>query len=109
MTLTRTAVYLQNKANRIKKTWEDTDSLRVDEILEASSELPPESQRAIRPEDFVPYPSKLRLHRCPFKDMPTPVETEEVRAAYALLEGMFTSEHTPEDRYPMTYKKARTE
>jgi acetone carboxylase gamma subunit len=50
--LTRTAVYLRDKAERLRRTWEDTDSLRVDELFELNGELPPESQREIRTETF---------------------------------------------------------
>jgi hypothetical protein len=47
--LTRMAVYLRDKAERLRRTWEDDDSLRVDEL---NRELPPESQREIRTETF---------------------------------------------------------
>jgi hypothetical protein len=30
--LTRTTVYLRDKAERLMRTWEDADSLRVDEL-----------------------------------------------------------------------------
>jgi exonuclease VII large subunit len=38
---TRTAVYLRDKAERLRRTWEDADSLRVDELFELNGELPP--------------------------------------------------------------------
>jgi acetone carboxylase gamma subunit len=41
--LTRTTVYLRDKAERLRRTWEDTDSLRVDELFELNGELPPKS------------------------------------------------------------------
>jgi chromosome segregation ATPase len=41
--LPRTAVYLRDKAERLRRTWEDADSLRVDELFELNGELPPES------------------------------------------------------------------
>jgi flagellar motility protein MotE (MotC chaperone) len=41
--LTRTTVYLRDKAERLWRTWEDADSLRVDELFELNGELPPES------------------------------------------------------------------
>jgi hypothetical protein len=39
--LTRTAVYLRDKAERLRGTWEDADSLRVDELIELNRKLPP--------------------------------------------------------------------
>jgi hypothetical protein len=50
--LTRTTVYLRDKAERLRRTWEDVDSLRVDELTELNGELPFESQRAIHTETF---------------------------------------------------------
>jgi hypothetical protein len=47
--LTRMAVYLRDKAERLR-TWEDADSLRVDELFELNGELSPASQREIRTE-----------------------------------------------------------
>jgi hypothetical protein len=41
--LTRTAIYLRDKAERLRRTWEDADSLRVDELFELNGELPPKS------------------------------------------------------------------
>jgi acetone carboxylase gamma subunit len=76
--LTRTAVYLREKAERLRRTWEDADSLRVDELFELNREIPPESQREIRPETFELHQSRLKLHLCPMARLPTPVETEEV-------------------------------
>jgi hypothetical protein len=76
--LTRTAVYLRDKAERLRRTWEDADSLRVDELFELNGELPPESQREIRTETFELHHSRLKLHLCPMAHLPTPIETEEV-------------------------------
>jgi hypothetical protein len=39
--LTRMAVYLRDKAERLRRTWEDADSLRVDELFDLNRELPP--------------------------------------------------------------------
>jgi acetone carboxylase gamma subunit len=39
--LTCTTVYLRDKAERLRRTWEDADSLRVDELFELNRELPP--------------------------------------------------------------------
>jgi hypothetical protein len=50
--LTCTAVYLRNKAERLRRTWEDADSLRVDELIGLNGELPLESQCEIRTETF---------------------------------------------------------
>jgi hypothetical protein len=44
------AVYLRDKAERLRRTWEDADSLRVDELFELNGELSPASQREIRTE-----------------------------------------------------------
>jgi hypothetical protein len=76
--LTRTTVYLRDKAERLRRTWEDADSLRVDELFELNGELPPESQHEIRTETFKLHQSRLKLHLCPMARLPTPVETEEV-------------------------------
>jgi hypothetical protein len=50
--LTHTTVYLRDKAETLRRTWEDADSLRVDELFELNGELPLESQREIRTETF---------------------------------------------------------
>jgi hypothetical protein len=76
--LTRTAVYLRDKAERLRRTWEDADSLHVDELFEPDGELPPESQREIRTETFELHQSRLKLHLCPMAQLPTPVKTEKV-------------------------------
>jgi hypothetical protein len=107
--LTRTAFYLRDKAERLRRTWEDADSLRVDELFELNGELPPESQREIRTETFELHQSRLKLHLCPMARLPTPVETEEVREAHALVSRIFPPDYSTEDRYPVSYKKARTE
>jgi hypothetical protein len=41
--------------------------------------------------------------------LPTPVETEEVREAHALVSRIFPSDYPTEDCYPSSYKRARTE
>jgi hypothetical protein len=81
MWLTRMAVYLRDKAERLRRTWEDADSTRMDELVELNGELPIESQREIRTETFELHQSHLKLHLCPMAQLPTPVETEEVREA----------------------------
>jgi hypothetical protein len=40
--LTRATVYPRDKAERPRRTWEDADSLHVDELFEVNGELPPE-------------------------------------------------------------------
>jgi hypothetical protein len=75
--LTRTAIYLRDKAERLRRTCEDTDSLRVDELTKLNGELPLESQREIRSETFEMHQSRLKLHLCLMARLPTPVETEE--------------------------------
>jgi hypothetical protein len=39
--------------------------------------------------------------------LPTLVETEEVREAHALVSQIFPPDHPTEDRYPVSYKRAR--
>jgi hypothetical protein len=41
--------------------------------------------------------------------LPTPVETEEVREAHALVSRIFPPDYPTEDCYPVTYQRARTE
>jgi hypothetical protein len=107
--LMRTAVYLKDKAERLRWTWENTDSLRVDELVELNGELPPESQCKIRTETFELHQSCLKLHLCPMAQLPTPIETEEVREAHALVSRIFPPDYPTEDRYPVSYKRARAE
>jgi hypothetical protein len=102
-------VYLRDKAERLRRTWEDTDSLRVDELFELNGELPPESQCEIRTETFEPHQSCLKLHLCPVARLPTAVETEEVREPHVLVSRIFPLDYPTEDRYPLLYKRARTE
>jgi hypothetical protein len=83
--LIRTAVYLRDKAERLRRTWEDADSLRVDELTELNGELPLKSQREIRTETFELHQSHLKLRLCRMARLSTPVETEEVREAPALV------------------------
>jgi hypothetical protein len=70
--LTRTAVYLRGKAERLRRIWEDADSLHVDELFELNRELPPESQREIRTETFELHQSRLKLHLCLMPDCRPP-------------------------------------
>jgi hypothetical protein len=41
--------------------------------------------------------------------LPTPVETKEVQEAHALVSRIFPPDYPTEDRYPVSYKRARTE
>jgi hypothetical protein len=107
--LTRTAIYLRDKAKRLRRTWEDVDSLCVDELTEHNGELPLESQCEIRTETFELQQSRLKLHLCLMARLPTPVETKEVRDAHALVSWIFLPDYPTEDRYPVSYKRARTE
>jgi hypothetical protein len=90
-------------------TWEDADSLRVDELFELNGELPLESQREIRTETFELHQSRLKLHLCLMACLPTPAETEEVREAHALVSWIFPPDYPTDDRYPVSYKRACTE
>jgi hypothetical protein len=54
--LTRTAVYLRDKAARAMQTWEISDLIRIDEIHELRNQLPEESQPMVRKEDFKLIP-----------------------------------------------------
>jgi hypothetical protein len=107
--LTCTAVYLRGKAERLRRTWEDTDSLRVDELTELNGEMPFELQREIHTETFELHQSRLKLHLCPMARLSTPIETEEVREAHALVSQIFLPDYPTKDRYPVSYKRARTE
>jgi hypothetical protein len=53
--------------------------------------------------------SRLKLHLCPMARLPTPVGTEEVREAHALVSRIFPLDYPTKDRYPVLYKRARTE
>jgi hypothetical protein len=107
--LTCTAVYLRDKVERLRRTWEDADSLRVDELFELNGELPSKSQHDIRTETFELHQSLLKLHLCPMARLPPSVETEEVQEAHALVSRIFLPDYPTKDRYPVSYKKARTE
>jgi hypothetical protein len=63
----------------LRRTWEDADSLHVDELTELNGELPFESQCEIRTETFEMHMSRLKLHLCPLAQLLTPVETKEVQ------------------------------
>jgi hypothetical protein len=106
--LTCMVVYLRDKTERLR-TWEDADSLRADELIKLNGELPLESQREIRTETFELHQSRLKLHLCPMARLPTPFETGEVREAHALVSRIFPPDYPTEDRYPVSYKRARTE
>jgi hypothetical protein len=75
---------------------------------ELNGELPFESQREIRVETFKLHQSRLKLHLCPMARLPTPVETEVVREAHALVSRIFPPDYPAEDHYPISYKRART-
>jgi hypothetical protein len=100
--LTRTAAYLRDNAERLRRTWEDADSLRVDEITELNGELPFKSQCEIRAETFELHQSRLKIHLCPMAQLPTPVGTEEVREAHTLVSQIFLPDYPTEDRYPVS-------
>jgi hypothetical protein len=95
---TRTAIYLRDKAERLRRTWEDTDSLHVDELTELNGELPFELQRAIHTETFELHQSHLKLRLCPMPRLLTPVEIEEVREAHTLVSRIFLPDYPTEDR-----------
>jgi hypothetical protein len=59
--LTRTAVYLRDKTERLRRTWEDADSLRVDELFELNGGLPP--SLSVR---SAPRPSSCTSHASSF-------------------------------------------
>jgi hypothetical protein len=92
--LTYTTVYLHDKAACAMKTWEISDSIRVDEIHEQRNQLPKGSQPMVRKEDFKLIPTELHRHLCPHKEMPPTIETDEVLEAVAAIDAIF-----PED-YP---------
>jgi hypothetical protein len=81
----------------------------VDELTELNGELPFESQHEICVENFERHQSHRRLHLCPMAQLPTPVETKEVREAHALVSRIFLSDYPTEDHYPISYKRFRTE
>jgi hypothetical protein len=68
----------------------------------------PESQREICTETFELHQSRLKLHLCRMARLLTPVETEEVREAHALVSQIFLPDYPTKDRYPVSYKRART-
>jgi hypothetical protein len=73
-----TAIYLRDKAERPRRTYEDADSLHVDQLTKLNRELPVELQREICTETFELHQSRLKLHLCLMAQLPTPVETKEV-------------------------------
>jgi hypothetical protein len=98
--LTRTAVYLRDKAARALQTWEIFDSIRVDEIHELKDRLPEERQPLVRKEDFKLIPTELRLHLCP-----PAIETEEVVEAVAAIDAIFPEDYPEEYKRVLSYKK----
>jgi hypothetical protein len=80
-----------------------------DNLTELNGELPLESQHAICIETFELHQSRLKLHLCPMAQLPILVETEEVREAHVLVSQIFPPDYPTEDRYPVSYKRARTE
>jgi hypothetical protein len=107
--LMRMAIYLQDKAETLRRTWEDANSLSVDELTELNGELPFESQRAICAETFEPHQSHLKLPLFSMAGLTTPVEIEEVHEAHALVSRIFPANYPTKDRYPVSYKRACTE
>jgi myosin heavy subunit len=105
--LTRTAVYLRDKAARALQTWEISDSIRVDEIHELRNQLPEESQPLVRKEDFKLIPTELRLHLCPHEEMPPAIETEEVVEAVAAIDAIFPEDYPEAYKRVLSYKKPR--
>jgi chromosome segregation ATPase len=105
--LTRTAVYLRDKAARALQTWEISDSIRVDEIHELRNQLPEESQPMVRKEDFKLIPTELRLHLCPHEEMPPAIETEEVVEAVAAIDAIFPEGYPEDYKRVLSYKKPR--
>jgi hypothetical protein len=65
--LTRTAVYLRDKAERLRRTWEHADSLRVDELFKLNGELPPShsARSALRPSRYTSPVSSFTCARWP--------------------------------------------
>jgi hypothetical protein len=65
--LTCTTVYLRDKAERLRRTWEDADSLRVEELFELNGELPPSliMRSAPRPSSYTSPASSFTCARWP--------------------------------------------
>jgi hypothetical protein len=65
--LTRMAVYLRDKAERLRRTWEDADSLRVDDLFELNGELPQSLslRSAPRPSSCTSHASSFTCARWP--------------------------------------------
>jgi hypothetical protein len=64
--LTCTTMYVRDKAERLRRTWEDADSLRVDELFELNGELPPppRSRRARSAPRLSSYTSPVSSFTC---------------------------------------------
>jgi hypothetical protein len=105
--LTRTTVYLRDKAARAMQMLEISDSIRVDEIHELRNQLPVESQTMVRKEDFKLIPTELHLHLCPHEEMLPAIETEEVVEAVAAINAIFPEDYLEDYKRVLTYKKPR--
>jgi hypothetical protein len=105
--LTRTTVYLRDKAARAMQTWEISDSIRVDEIHKLRNQLPEESHPMVRKEDFKLIPTELRLHLCAHEEMPPAIVTEEVVEAVAAIDTIFPEDYPVDYKRVLTYKKPR--
>jgi hypothetical protein len=101
--LTRTTVYLRDKAARAMQMWEISNSIHVDEIHEQRNQLPEEGQHMVRKEDFKLIPTKL--HLCPHEEMPPAVKTEEVVEAVAAIDAIFPDDYLEDYKRVLTYKK----
>jgi hypothetical protein len=88
--LTRTTVYLRDKATRAMKTWEIFDSILIDEIHELRNQLPEESQPL-----------------CPHEEMPPAIKTEEMVEAVAAIDAIFPEDYPEDYKHVLTYKKPR--
>jgi hypothetical protein len=88
--LTRTTVYLRDKATRAMKTWEIFDSILIDEIHELRNQLPEESQPL-----------------CPHEEMPPAIKTEEMVEAVAAIDAIFPEDYPEDYKRVLTYKKPR--
>jgi hypothetical protein len=63
-----TVVYLRDKAKRLRRTWEDADSLHVDNLTELNRELPFDLHRDLRaapvPPQATPVPDGTSVEPC---------------------------------------------
>lgn len=86
----------------------ELDSLRVDELQELLDQLPEEYQPAIRKEDFSLIPIELCPDECALKDLPPPVETEEVLEAHATINSLYTTNYREDGKEVLKYKRTHT-